>query len=113
MTGFRRRNGWWLIALAVFALVCGLRAGGGLRPWENALADQRARLLNHEVRSDIVIVEIDAASLAALDEWPWPRKYHKALIETIAGASPHSVFLDIDFSGQSSSLNDALLESAL
>jgi diguanylate cyclase (GGDEF)-like protein/PAS domain S-box-containing protein len=113
MNTFGRRNGWWLTALAVFTLVCGLRAGGVLRPWENALADQRARLLNHEVRSDIVIVEIDAASLAALDEWPWPRKYHKAVIEKISAAQPRSLFLDIDFSAQSNQLNDAVLEGAL
>jgi len=113
MTGFGKRHGAWLIALAVFALVCGLRTGGLLRPWENRLADQRAALLNHEVRSDIVIVEIDAASLAALDEWPLPRKYHAKLLEKIAAASPRSVFLDIDFSSQSNALNDAVLESAL
>jgi diguanylate cyclase (GGDEF)-like protein/PAS domain S-box-containing protein len=112
MTRFGRQAGW-LIALAVFALVCGLRAGGALRPWENALADRRAALLNHEVRSDIVVAEIDAASLAALDEWPWPRRHHAKLLEKIAGASPRSVFLDIDFSAQSGTLNDALLESAL
>jgi diguanylate cyclase (GGDEF)-like protein/PAS domain S-box-containing protein len=112
MTGFGRHTGW-LIALAVFSLVCGLRAGGVLRPWENALADQRASLLEHQVRSDIVIVEIDAASLAALDEWPWPRQYHKKLIDNLAAANPRSVFLDIDFSSQSNTLNDAVLESAL
>src|SRR3569832_747371 len=95
------RHTGWLIALACFALVCGLRAGGALLPWENALADQRAKLLEHAARSDIVIVEIDAASLAALDEWPWPRKYHAKLIEKIAAANPRSVFLDIDFSAQS------------
>src|SRR5689334_15935080 len=112
MTGFGRQS-WWVIALAVLALVCGLRAGGVLRPWENALADQRAKLLNHEVRSDIVIVEIDAASLAALDQWPWPRKYHAKLVDKIAAAGPRSLFLDIDFSAQSNTLNDVVLESAL
>jgi diguanylate cyclase (GGDEF)-like protein/PAS domain S-box-containing protein len=112
MTGHGRKAGW-LIALAVFALVCGLRAGGALRPWENSLADERARLLNHEVRSDIVIVEIDGGSLAALDEWPWPRNHHAKLLREIAAASPRSVFLDIDFSTQSTTLGDAVLESAL
>src|ERR1044072_3488938 len=112
MTGFGRQSRW-VIALAVLALVCGLRAGGVLRPWENGLADQRAKLLNHEVRSDIVIVEIDAGSLAALDQWPWPRTSHKQLVEKIAAASPRSLFLDIDFSAQSGQLNDAMLESAL
>jgi diguanylate cyclase (GGDEF)-like protein/PAS domain S-box-containing protein len=113
VNAFGRRHGGWLLAVAVFALVVGLRAGGVLRPWENALADQRARLLEHEVSSDIVIVEIDAASLATLDEWPWPRQHHAKLLDRIAAAHPRSVFLDIDFSAPSNMLNDAALEGAL
>ncbi len=108
-----RRNGWWLTTLAVLVLVAALSAGGVLRPYENLLADARAKLLAHEIRSDIVIVEIDAASLAALDSWPWPRNYHAKLLGELAAAKPRSVFLDIDFSAQSTALNDAVLESAL
>src|SRR6187402_2214255 len=113
MTGLARRHGWWLLALAAFVLVCALRTGGALRPYENLLADARAKLLTHEVRSDIVIVQIDAASLAALDQWPWPRSHHAKLIEQISTAKPRSLFLDIDFSAQGGALGDAALESAL
>ena len=113
MIGFRRRNGGWWIALAVLALVAALAAGGVLRPYENLLADARAKLLAREVRSDIVIVEMDAASLAQLDRWPWPRNYHAKLLGEIAAAKPRSVFMDIDFSSQSSGLDDAVLEAAL
>ncbi len=108
-----RRHGWWLIALAVFALVGGARLAGWMRPLENAAADARARALIHEVHSDIVIVGIDAASLATLDEWPWPRRHHAQLIDRLSAASPARVFLDIDFSSLSNPLDDALLESAL
>jgi diguanylate cyclase (GGDEF)-like protein/PAS domain S-box-containing protein len=113
MIGFRRRNGGWWIALAVLALIAALSACGVLRPYENLLADARAKLLAREVRSDIVIVEMDAASLAALDRWPWPRNYHAKLLGEIAAAKPRSVFMDIDFSSQSSGLDDAVLEAAL
>jgi len=108
-----RRHGWWLIALAAFALVAGLRATQVLQPLENAAIDARARLLTREVPSDIVIVGIDAASLAALDQWPWPRAHHAKLIDELTRAGPASVFLDIDFSSQSNLLNDAMLEAAL
>lgn len=113
MIAFGRRNGGWWIALAVLALVAALSAGGVLRPYESLLADARARLLTREVRSDIVIVEIDPASVAALDSWPWPRKYHAELLGKIAAAKPRGVFVDIDFSSQSNPLNDAVLESEL
>ena len=70
MIRFGRHYGWWLTALAALILVGGLRATGQLQPLENAAADTRARLMMREVRSDIVIVGIDAASLAELNEWP-------------------------------------------
>jgi diguanylate cyclase (GGDEF)-like protein/PAS domain S-box-containing protein len=113
MTHFGRRRGWWLIALAVFAAVCGLRGLGQLQPYENSLADARAKLLSHEVESNIVIVGIDAASLAALDQWPWPRRHHAKLLKQISKAAPQQVFLDIDFSSPSNDIDDAVLESAL
>src|SRR6188768_1369532 len=113
MIRLSRRNGWWLIALAVLAIAAGLRALGALQPLDNAFADQRARLFTHEVRSDIVIVGIDAASLAALDQWPWPRRYHAKLVEELSRAAPDRVFIDIDFSSQSNALDDAVLEAAL
>jgi diguanylate cyclase (GGDEF)-like protein/PAS domain S-box-containing protein len=108
-----RRHGWWLIALAVFVLVGAARLAGWMRPLENAAADARARALTHEVRSDIVIVGIDAASLATLDEWPWPRRHHAELVDRLSAASPARVFFDIDFSSLSNPLDDALLEAAL
>jgi len=113
MTHLGRRHGWWLIALAVFAVVCGLRGFGRLQSYENSLADVRAKLLSHEVRSNIVIVGIDAASLTALDQWPWPRRQHGKLLRQLSKASPQQVFLDIDFSSPSNDLDDAALESAL
>src|SRR5690349_19564045 len=113
MTRLSRRHGWWLIALAVFALCAGLRTLGFLQPLENVFADQRARAFSHEVRSDTVIVGIDAASLSALDQWPWPRRHHAALLDQLSRTAPRSVFLDIDFSALSAPFDDAALELAL
>src|SRR5688572_28436121 len=113
MSRISRRHGWWLIALAIFALAAVLAAFGRLQSLDNAFADQRAKLLTHEVRSDIVLVGIDAASIAALEQWPWPRRHHAALIGQLAQAAPRSVFIDIDFSSLSNQIDDAVLESAL
>src|SRR6478736_3939461 len=107
------RNRWGLIALAAAALVSVLAATGALSGLENASAEARARLLMREVHSDIVIVGIDAASLAALDQWPWPRRNHAKLVGELSRAAPDRVFLDIDFSSQSNALDDAVLEAAL
>jgi diguanylate cyclase (GGDEF)-like protein/PAS domain S-box-containing protein len=113
MTRVSRQQGWWLIALAIFAMAAGLRALGALQAPDNAFADQRARWLSHEVHSDIVIVGIDAASVQALDQWPWPRRHHAQLIDQLVKTAPRSVFLDIDFSSLSTPFDDAALELAL
>lgn len=108
-----RRQVWWLIALAMFLFFAALEAGGQLRSLENAASDVRARLLRHEVASNVVIVGIDAASLEALDHWPWPRHHHAKLMEQLSLANPRRVFLDIDFSSNSTLLDDAVFDAAL
>ena len=103
-----RRQVWCLIALATFLVFGALQAGGQLRALENAASDFRARMLRHEVSSNVVIVGIDAASLEALDRWPWPRRHHAKLMDQLRIANPRSVFLDIDFSSTSNLLDDAV-----
>src|SRR5688572_29939364 len=108
-----RRQRWWLIALAAFSIVCALDLGGQLRALDNSFSELRFRLLQREVASDIVVVGIDSASVQALENWPWPRRHHAALIEKLSVAKPKRVFLDIDFSSPSNALDDAMLDSAL
>jgi diguanylate cyclase (GGDEF)-like protein/PAS domain S-box-containing protein len=108
-----RAHRWPLVALTILALVLLLRATGSLAPFEHRAADARARLLQREVPSDIVLVGIDARSLADLRQWPWPRRYHARLLETIAAAEPRRVFVDVDFSAHTSADDDAQLAAAL
>jgi diguanylate cyclase (GGDEF)-like protein/PAS domain S-box-containing protein len=113
MIRISRRQRWWLIALAAFSIVCALDLGGQLRALDNSFSELRFRLLQREVASDIVVVGIDSASVQALENWPWPRRHHAALIEKLSVAKPQRVFLDIDFSSPSNALDDAMLDSAL
>jgi diguanylate cyclase (GGDEF)-like protein/PAS domain S-box-containing protein len=105
--------GWPAIALAVFASVALLHMRGQLRRVEFQLADFRDRALQHESPSDIVVVGIDARSIAELQRWPWPRHIHADLIDTLAKAAPRQLFLDIDFSSPSQPAEDAALAAAL
>ena len=66
--------------LAIFAGTYFLHASGRLARVENAAVEARAAALRHERDTDIVIVGIDAQSLAALNEWPWPRRHHARLL---------------------------------
>ena len=109
----RRRHDWWIAAAAIAAVVAVLRAGGLLQPLENAASDARAAYLAKPVESPILIVGIDAKSIAALERWPWSRRHHAALIKRLVAADVESIFLDIDFSARSNARDDAALESAL
>ena len=104
---------WPAAVLAIVAGVHGLQQSGWLARLENAVADARAAALTHVRDSDIVIVGIDAESLRALDEWPWPRRHHARLLQMLRPAEPNSVFIDVDFSSRSTDEDDALLERAL
>jgi diguanylate cyclase (GGDEF)-like protein/PAS domain S-box-containing protein len=105
---------WPAAVLAVFAGTYFLHTNGGLVRVDNAIADTRASILRHETASDIVIIGIDADSLAALNEWPWPRRHHARLLQMLKTAAPRQVFVDIDFSSRSiDDEDDELLEQAL
>ena len=108
-----RKLAWPAGVLAIFVGTYFLHANGRLARVENAVAETRAAVLKHERDSDIVIVGIDAESLAALNEWPWPRRHHARLLQMLRAAAPKSVFIDIEFGSRSTEEDDALLESAL
>ena len=49
------------------------------------------------VSPDIVIVEIDNASVAALGRWPWPRSLHAEVVDRLAKAGAAAVVYDVLF----------------
>ncbi len=104
---------WPAGVLAIFGATYFLHAHGRLARFENAIAETRAAVLKHERDSDIVIVGIDPESLAALNEWPWPRRHHARLLQMLRPAAPKSVFIDIEFGSHSTEDDDAMLEKAL
>src|SRR5512145_285078 len=73
-------------------------------PLENRLSDlfvrQQAQGLQPD--PDIVVVDIDDASLARMQEiagnWPWPRSVHGELVRGIAKQQPAAIVFDILFS---------------
>ncbi len=104
---------WPAAVLAIFGGSLYLHQNGYLGRAENAVAEARAAALAHARDSDIVIVGIDAESLQALNEWPWPRRHHARLLQMLRPAAPKALFVDIDFSSRSTEEDDALFERAL
>lgn len=86
---------------------------GWLQPFELRLLDLRAALTQHSIKSDVVLVEIDARSLQRLHSWPWPRHYHAQILEDLRAAGVKDVLYDVDFSSRSTPEEDARLAGAL
>jgi adenylate cyclase len=71
---------------------------------DNRLSDFFVRQVANNLRPDpdIVIVDIDEASLAAMQDtagsWPWPRAVHGEILQGIAKQQPRAIVFDILFS---------------
>jgi EAL domain-containing protein (putative c-di-GMP-specific phosphodiesterase class I)/CHASE2 domain-containing sensor protein len=82
-------------------------------PAEAALRDLRDTINTKPASGEIVLVEIDAASLKALDSWPWPRSHHAKLVDVLTEAGAEQILFDVDFSSRSSESEDAMFADAI
>jgi diguanylate cyclase len=96
------------IGTGVLAVLLGL--SGSI---EANLRQARDSLHRTEASGDVVIAEIDARSLAAIDQWPWQRSTHAQLIDRLAGVKARSIAFDVDFSTRSSPKEDDAFSAAL
>ncbi len=98
---------WPLLAAIVFGLIgFGELLEDGLRIGRNAIR-------SHSASSDIVLVEIDDASLREVGSWPWPRSKQAKLIEDIDSLGARQILLDILYSSPSAPAEDEALARAI
>jgi diguanylate cyclase (GGDEF)-like protein/PAS domain S-box-containing protein len=112
-TRYSNRRSRWLWSGGAIVLVALLYLAGSLAPLERQLADLRFELTGRDASGDLVVIGIDPDSLRQLDSWPWPRRYHAAVIEKLVEAGAEQIALDIDLSSRSAPEDDAALRDAL
>lgn len=105
------------LAVALIALV--IESTGVTRPIDDRVSDA---LLRRTVElaparvapgiPDTIVVALDAQSLRARPDWPWPRSHHARMIEQLDAAGARTVAFDIDFSTPSTPSEDAALATA-
>ena len=88
-----RQRVWFLVALLCLTTFLYLAAIF----WRTDLAIFDAALRTAPAPSDVVIVAIDDASIAALGRWPWARALHAALLDRLREYGARAVALDILF----------------
>ncbi len=100
------------VAIAILAAILLLVTGATSRLEETA-RQIRDGWHDRTASGSVVIVEIDAKSLAAVGRWPWPRRLHGQLIDQLRRLGSDTIAFDVDFSAHSNPVDDALFAAAL
>lgn len=99
--------------MLVFSLIAGLYLAGTTDFLESKLTDLRFHTFRSDATADLVIIDIDTASLHELDVWPWPRSHHATVLGRVLDAGAGIVAYDVDFSSKSTDEADAALEAQI
>ena len=124
VTGYVPAAEWWIarapalrlrlfvLAAAAVAAVAALSLASAT-DWEHDLRAARDTIRSEPASGDLVIVEVDAASLRELNSWPWPRSLHAKVVEQLDRVDPAMIAFDIDFSSRSDPAEDHAFANAL
>jgi EAL domain-containing protein (putative c-di-GMP-specific phosphodiesterase class I)/CHASE2 domain-containing sensor protein len=104
---------WWAVPLLALLAGLAVNSSGWGEGVDRSLRSARDELRLHPAGGQIAIVEIDARSLASLDQWPWPRRHHAQLVDRLAGAGASLIAFDVNFATRSNAEDDQALEEAL
>ena len=96
------RRAYWIAMSIACAVGVAAAVTGSSVSLENWL-DQRVSALTQKAASgEIIIVEIDAKSLAQVQAWPWPRSIHGRLVDRLREAGARRIVFDVDFTSPAS-----------
>jgi CHASE2 domain-containing sensor protein/signal transduction histidine kinase len=104
---------WLLIGVIASILVVLALNWKGTDAFDNLLYDRLSPLQAKPATDDILLVNIDEPSLAALGQFPWPRDLHAQIIEKLQAGRPRSISLDVLLSEPSDDSNDQALANAM
>lgn len=111
-----RSDDWRTSVLMVSALALLVTIGaltGAFRSAENRLGELTFSLLSREASGQVQVVEMDAASMAAIRRWPWPRDRYAAVVAQLDAAGVRSISFDVDFSSSGEGAGDAAFAGAI
>lgn len=102
------------LLVGVLALVAVLAATAGVfRAAENRIEELTFALFSREASGQVHIVEMDAASMASIRRWPWPRDHYARVVNALNGAGVRSISFDVDFSSSADVAGDQAFAAAI
>jgi CHASE2 domain-containing sensor protein/signal transduction histidine kinase len=102
---------WGAIGCLGIAVILASASGRWTAGIDHLVYDRFLMLHKQAALADIVVVEIDNASIERLGHWPWPRSVHASLLERLAEAKPAAVIYDVLFT--EAAADDAQLAHAV
>ncbi len=84
-----------LLGLLLIIIAAVLNYGHFTQRIDNAIYDAHLGIWSRTLSKDIVLVTIDDRSLEQMGRWPWPRRFHAKLLDTLHDSK--AVGLDIIF----------------
>ena len=106
-----RKRSLSVIAAMVFAVVVWL--AGVTAGLEHQLRNAFFAAQSRTSSGQLHVVEMDAASLAAIDSWPWPRHHYATLVDRLTAAGARSITFDVEFSSPSQAPEDQAFADAI
>ncbi len=98
------------IALVVGTVVASTRIGEAA---DRMLDTARFDVATRRASGHVAIVEMDAASVAAIRRWPWSRSHYARVVDALRRAGAASIVFDVDFSTGSDAAGDAAFAASL
>lgn len=112
-TRFQRTSAGILLALILLVAVGSAAYIGAFRDLENGLRNLGFAARNTAASGQLHVVEMDAASVAAVQRWPWPRSHYAEVVAALDEAGARSIVFDVDFSSSSDPAEDLAFAKAL
>lgn len=108
----RRPSSWAIVGCAALAglLLSILPIGDAL---DRALSPLRFGVVHRAASGNVVVVEMDAQSAAAIKRWPWSRAHYAAVVDKLRHAGAASIVFDVEFSSSADAAGDAAFAAAL
>ncbi len=107
----RSSNALILAAVALIGLL--LMIPGIAAPIKRALEPLRFATQPHPASGRVVVVEMDARSVAAIRRWPWPRDHYATVVDRLAAAGAQTIVFDVDLSSAGDAAGDRAFAAAL
>ncbi len=111
-----RRENWRtgvLMACALTLLVTVGALTGAFRSAENRFEEWSFALLSRPASGQVHVIEMDAASMAAIRTWPWTRDHYARVVRELDAAGVRSISFDVDFSSKVDPVGDQAFADAL